>query len=146
MSCAGFPPREDTSSLDNGQSLPLGTVTVTTAEGHLVKYTVEVADSDPERMRGMMFRKSIDPQAGMLFLFDLEERQAFWMKNTYVSLDIVFIGADWRIAGIVPNAEPLSSKLLYVNKPSRFVLEIAAGESEKWGFSQGDVVEFRANE
>ena len=142
VSCAGCPSREDNAT-QVSETLPLGAVTITTGDGRQIDYTVEVADSDPERTQGLMYRKSLAPQSGMLFLFDREAHQAFWMKNTYISLDILFITADWRIVGIVPHAKPLESKLLYVRSPSRYVLEIAAGESEKWGFSQGDEVNFR---
>lgn len=110
----------------------------TAGDGHC--FTVEIADSDEERRRGLMFVRNMDDDRGMLFLFDRAAIQSFWMKNTYISLDIIFIRPDGRIANIAARTEPLSERSVYSSAPVLAVLEINGGLSEKLGIRPGDQV------
>jgi uncharacterized protein len=104
---------------------------------------VELARTPQERARGLMFRKQLDEDAGMLFLFDRTEVLTFWMKNTFVPLDMIFIDADRRVVGVVQGAQPLTTESRSVGQPSRYVLEVNAGFAAQHGVGTGTVVEFR---
>ncbi len=101
---------------------------------------VEVADTDHKREHGLMFRRSLPQNAGMIFLFEDEHDIAMWMKNTYVPLDMVFIGDDWRIKHIARDAEPLSTDIIPSVHPASRVLEIGGGQAAKLGLALGDEV------
>jgi hypothetical protein len=116
-------------------------VVVRAADGRAHPVRVEVVRTPAERARGLMFRKHLAQDAGMLFLFDEEDEHPFWMKNTLIPLDLIFIGADLRIAGIVERAEPLTEKSRTVGKPSRYVLEVNGGFCADRGIAPGDRVE-----
>ena len=104
-------------------------------------FAVELATNDEERARGLMFRKELPEGRGMLFDFVREQPVAFWMRNTYVPLDMIFIRADGRILRIAENAEPLSERLIPSGGPVRAVLEVVAGTARKLGIAPGDRVE-----
>jgi uncharacterized membrane protein (UPF0127 family) len=103
---------------------------------------VELARSEPEREHGLMDRKHLDPDAGMLFLFDVEEEQGFWMKNTLIPLDMIFVKADMTVAGVVENAEPLTLDNRTVGVPSQYVVEVNGGWAHTHGVSEGTPVRF----
>ncbi|MEX0751763.1 MAG: DUF192 domain-containing protein, partial [Xanthobacteraceae bacterium] len=103
-------------------------------------FTVELADNDEERARGLMFRKELPAGQGMLFDFHREQEVAFWMKDTYISLDIIFIGGDGTIRRIAAGTEPLSLTSIPSGGPIRAVLEVAAGTAKKLGIEPGDKV------
>ncbi len=103
---------------------------------------VELARSEPERMRGLMFRQSLESGRGMLFLFEHPEHLKFWMKNTYIPLDMIFIGADRRIVGIEQNAEPLTLEPRGPDADSQFVLEVPGGWTRAHGVEPGQDVRF----
>jgi uncharacterized protein len=105
-----------------------------------VTLDVEVADTDKKREHGLMFRRSLPEKTGMIFLFDDEHTITMWMKNTYIPLDMVFIGDDWRIKHIAREAEPLSLDIIPSVHPASRVLEIGAGEAAKLGLAPGDKV------
>jgi uncharacterized protein len=90
-----------------------------------------------------MYRHDLAADAGMLFVFPETADQAFWMKNTPLPLDMIFIGEDLVVVGIVENAIPFSTRLLRVARPSRYVLEVHAGFSAANRIGPGDRVEFR---
>ncbi len=104
---------------------------------------VEVADTPDTQTRGLMYRNQLAPDAGMIFLFDREQNQSFWMKNTPLPLDMIFISRDGRIVGIHANAEPFSLKPISVGAPSRAVLEVNAGFAAAHGLAPGDPVTYR---
>jgi uncharacterized membrane protein (UPF0127 family) len=106
-------------------------------------FAVEMAETDEERARGLMFRKEVPEGKGMLFDFKAEQPVAFWMKNTYVSLDMIFIKADGRILSIAENTEPLSERGVPSGGPVRGVLEVVAGTAKKLGIKPGDRVAHR---
>jgi uncharacterized membrane protein (UPF0127 family) len=103
-------------------------------------FSVEMAVTEKEREKGLMYRKSLPECQGMLFDFHAEQDTAFWMQNTYISLDIIFIRGDGRILRIAENAEPLSTKLIPSGGPVRGVLEVIAGTTRKLGIAAGDRV------
>ena len=116
-------------------------VVIHAARGAVV-VKVEIADTVDTRARGLMYRKDLAPDAGMLFLFPTETLQNFWMKNTPLPLDMIFISANHRIVGIVANTRPFSTDPRVVEGPSKYVLEVNAGFSAKHGIVAGDQVEF----
>lgn len=118
-------------------------VTVDTGE-RKIPFKVELAITPQEHERGLMYREHLAPDAGMLFISESPRRQVFWMKNTLIPLDMIFIGADWRIAGIVENAEPKTLSAREVAAPSQYVLEIGGGLSARYGIRAGQAVDFQA--
>ncbi len=103
-------------------------------------FSVELAVTDEERERGLMFRRSVPEFYGMLFDFKRDQEVNMWMKNTYVSLDMIFIRSDGRIRSIAENTETLSEKIIPSGGPVRAVLEVAAGTARKLGIEPGDRV------
>jgi uncharacterized membrane protein (UPF0127 family) len=103
-------------------------------------FSVEIADNDAERAKGLMYRKELPEGQGMLFDFHREQEVSFWMQNTYIPLDMVFIRADGRILRIAENTEPLSTKLVPSGGPVRAVLEVIGGTTRKLGIAPGDRV------
>jgi len=103
-------------------------------------FSVELASNDAERSRGLMFRKELPEGRGMLFDFDKEQPVSFWMHNTYVSLDMIFIRGDGRILRIAENTEPMSDRLIPSGGPVRAVLEVVGGTAHKLGIEAGDRV------
>jgi len=103
-------------------------------------FSVEVVDTPEGRERGLMFRKELPEGQGMLFDFKEDQPVAFWMKNTYVPLDMIFIRGDGRIQRIAENTEPLSERLVPSGAPVRGVLEVVAGTAKKLGITAGDRV------
>jgi uncharacterized membrane protein (UPF0127 family) len=113
------------------------------ANGKPFTVLVEVADTADTQTRGLMYRQKLEPDHGMIFLFEDERSHSFWMKNTQISLDMIFIGRSGDIVGIHPNAEPLSLAPIDVGKPSRAVLEVAGGYAAAHGIAAGDRVTYR---
>jgi uncharacterized membrane protein (UPF0127 family) len=107
-----------------------------------VTVKVEVADTPDTRARGLMYRQDLAADAGMLFIFPTQSEQKFWMKNTPLPLDMVFIGSDRRIVGIVPDTRPFTTNPLGVSGLSQYVLEVHAGFCAKHGVATGDSVDF----
>jgi uncharacterized protein len=103
-------------------------------------FGVEMAVTPEEQARGLMFRRELPERQGMLFDFKREQPTSFWMKNTYISLDMIFIRADGRILSIAENTVPLSEELVSSGGPVRAVLEVIAGTSKKLGIAAGDRV------
>ena len=118
---------------------PLESVDIVTRHG-VKHFKVEIADNDAAREYGLMFRKSLAPDHGMLFEFDRPDRQAFWMKNVLIPLDIIYIGTDGRIVSIAADARPLDETPLYSKGPAIGVLEIEGGLAAKLGIRPGDEV------
>ncbi len=103
-------------------------------------FAVEMATTDAERAQGLMNRKELPEGQGMLFDFQRDQEVGFWMKNTYIPLDMIFIRSDGRIMRIAENTEPLSEKIVPSNSPVRGVLEVIAGTTRKLGIAVGDRV------
>lgn len=112
---------------------------IVTAGGRHV-FRAEVADTDEKRAEGLMFRTKLDQDYGMLFDFKREQPVFFWMKNTYVSLDMIFVRANGTIAHIAENTTPLSEATVPSQNPVRFVFEVVAGTAKRLGIKPGDRV------
>ena len=117
-----------------------GRLTVHTATGEHV-FSVEIADEPAERSKGLMFREELADDAGMLFDFHAEQTVSFWMQNTLIPLDMIFIGADGVVKTIHVNARPLDPTSIPSQVPVRYVLEIPGGRSTEIGLEPGDTVE-----
>ena len=103
-------------------------------------FDVELATTNAERERGLMFVKRLPEGQGMLFDFKVDQPVSFWMHNTYIPLDMIFIAGNGRILHIVENATPMSDALIPSDYPVRAVLEVIAGTAEKLGIAVGDRV------
>ena len=101
-------------------------------------FSVEMATSEQEKTTGLMYRKELAEGKGMLFDFSPEQEVSMWMKNTYVSLDMIFIRADGRILRIAENTEPMSTKIIPSRGLAKGVLEVVAGTAQKYGIEPGD--------
>lgn len=108
------------------------------------RFIVEIAASPAEQEQGLMFRRSLAPDRGMIFPYDPPQEVGFWMKNTLIPLDMVFIRADGTIARIA-HATPLSLDTVPSGEPVAAVLEIAGGRAAELGIREGDKVEWGAN-
>ncbi len=115
------------------------TIEIVTSSG-VHAFSVELATNDAERARGLMFRKSLPEGHGMLFDFQTDQQVQFWMRNTYISLDMIFIRGDGRVLNIAQNATPLSDTLIPSAGPVRGVLEVIAGTARKYHIAPGDRV------
>jgi uncharacterized membrane protein (UPF0127 family) len=103
-------------------------------------FGVEMAVTPDEQARGLMYRRELPEKQGMLFDFGREQPTSFWMKNTYIPLDMIFIRADGSILRIAENTVPLSEALVSSGGPVRAVLEVIAGTTKKLGIAPGDRV------
>jgi len=115
-------------------------LTIITADGP-VRFNVELALTPRERARGLMFRQQLADDAGMLFDFEVEREVSFWMRNTFIPLDMIFIGADGTIKSIYENARPQDDTPIPSQFPVRFVLEIPGGRAAAAGIKVGDRME-----
>lgn len=120
--------------------LPRGHVLLDSAFGGQAAVEVEIAVTPDETQRGLMWRRELPAGKGMLFIFDEEQDHSFWMKNTLIPLDMIYIGADLRVAGVVENAEPRTLTGRSVGRPSRYVLEVPGGWAAKAGVRAGGKV------
>ncbi len=106
------------------------------------QFKVELAANDEQRVRGLMFREELNDNAGMLFLFSDEIPRSFWMKNTLISLDIIYLDEYKRIVSIAKRAKPLDETSLPSIFPAQYVLEIRGGLSDELGIKNGDMALF----
>jgi len=128
---------EETAPLSKIEPLTIAT------EGDASLFTVEIADTDALRARGLMFRQRLPADRGMLFDFGKPRPAAMWMKNTYISLDMLFIRADGTIAYIAENTKPRSLDVIGISEPVLAVLELAGGTAKRLGIRAGDTVYHR---
>jgi uncharacterized membrane protein (UPF0127 family) len=110
---------------------------ITTATGPHA-FSVEVMRTDQERARGLMYRRFLPAERGMLFDFKVEQPVAMWMKNTYLPLDMIFISRDGVVVNVAEDTEPLSERIIPSNAPAYAVLEVNAGVAKKIGLKAGD--------
>ena len=103
-------------------------------------FSVEMATTEEEKTTGLMYRKELPDGKGMLFDFSPEQEVSMWMKNTFISLDMIFIRADGRILRIAENTEPQSTKIIPSRGLAKGVLEVIAGTAKKYGIAPGDQV------
>jgi uncharacterized protein len=132
-SCSGWSAAEP-------QHLRTAQLVIASAGGGRHRFTVEIADTPQTRARGLMFRKSLPPATGMLFDFKRPQEVAFWMKNTLIPLDMLFVSARGRILAVHRNAVPLSLATIASPVPVRAVIELAGGTAARLGIAPGDRV------
>jgi len=108
----------------------------------LASIDIEIAESRAELSQGLMYRKRMADTQGMLFVFDQDAPRAFWMRNTFLSLDILYINSDMRIVSIYDRLIPLSDQSLPSKRPAQYVLEVVAGFCEKYSIKPGDRIRF----
>jgi len=101
-------------------------------------FSVEIATTEQEKETGLMYRKELADGKGMLFDFSPEQEVSMWMKNTYISLDMIFIRADGTILRIAENTEPMSTRIIPSRGLAKGVLEVVAGTAKKYGIAPGD--------
>ena len=123
-------------------TLPIGTVVLETPPRAPITLKVEVASTDAQRQVGMMFREQLGEEEGMLFIFPTERRNSFWMHNTLIPLDMLFIDSEWKVVGIVERAAPQTDDPRGVPKMSQYVLEVNGGFASRHGLSTDTVVRF----
>lgn len=104
-------------------------------------FTIEIADTPQEQQKGLMFRQELAPDAGMLFDYGSERKVSFWMQNTYIPLDMVFIAADGTVKYIHENAKPMDPTSIPSRYAVQFVLEIPGGRAAEIGLKAGDKLE-----
>ena len=126
---------------------PEGNLTFTRSDGSAItSIRIEIADDDSTRTRGLMQRTDLPGDAGMLFVFPIEEVRSFWMANTPLSLDMMFITRDGEIIDIAKYTKPLSPENVTSRAPATYVLEVKAGFTDTWGISETDLIEWSATE
>ena len=124
------------------QEKQLPHIKVSGADGQLYEFKVELARSPHEHAVGLMHRQSLPADQGMLFIFNDDAVRSFWMKNTLIPLDMLFISNAGQVVGIVHEAEPLTLDSRSVGQKSRYVLEINGGLARKLRLTEGSMVDF----
>lgn len=122
---------------------PKDTLVIERAGGTPLTLNVEVATTPEQHAYGLMYRRHLEDNAGMIFLWDVPQPVAMWMKNTLIPLDMLYVAADGRIKNIIAHAEPLNLTALPSDGPVRAVIEVNGGAVEKWGLKAGDRVIYR---
>ena len=140
VALAACPARSSPPGAPQGAPSKPARVVVESPSGRRAAVDVEVMRTPAELAKGLMFRERLEPDAGMLFVFPASEHHAFWMKNTLIPLDMIFVGEDLRVVGVVANAEPLTTIPRSVGKPSRYVLEVNGGWAAAHGVAAADRV------
>lgn len=107
------------------------------------KIAIEFAETDYEQQTGLMYRKSLEENQGMLFLYPSEAIRSFYMKNTYIPLDIIFYNKDSAVVSFQENAKPLDETSLPSEAPAQFILELNAGKAKQWNIEVGDKITFK---
>ena len=116
-------------------------------DGNSIKtIEIEVANTVQEIQQGLMYRQKMDENKGMLFLFPDMQPRGFWMKNTLIPLDIIYVDADKKIVSIQKNTTPLSEQNLPAESDAQYVIEVNAGFSDNYGLEAGDSVDFTLNQ
>jgi uncharacterized protein len=104
---------------------------------------IEVADDEAERAKGLMWRTALADTEGMLFVYNDADYRVFWMRNTFLSLDIIFVSKDRRVINIAKQTEPLSDRLYRSIKPAQYVVEVVAGFCDQKGVREGTEISWR---
>ncbi|AXG72306.1 hypothetical protein KORDIASMS9_04577 [Kordia sp. SMS9] len=121
-----------------------GELTLSKADGTTIAtLNIEFAETNYERETGLMYRKSMDNNQAMLFIFDSSLPRSFYMRNTYIPLDIIYLDEHKKIVSIQENAQPLNEEGLPSEKPAMYVLEVNAGLTAKWSLEAGDRMTFQ---
>jgi uncharacterized membrane protein (UPF0127 family) len=121
-------------------AFPQSLLAIKSAAGKVVNFKIWTADTEQREQQGLMFIRDMDEHAGMLFMFPQNQRVSMWMKNTYISLDLLFLNARGKIDYIAAGATPLSEAIIGPPTPEYAVLELKGGACERLGIKVGDVV------
>ena len=135
VSCWGSPP--------TAPQFKTGDLTLLRDAQVVQKLSVEIAQSENEMEYGLMFRQTMPPDHGMIFIFPYPRRIQMWMKNTFLPLDMVFFDTNQKIVAIAASARPQDETIIDPGMDAKFVLEINAGTAAKWGLKQGDQFELK---
>lgn len=122
-----------------------GSLTIYREQDTLQKLDIEFAETSYEQQTGLMYRNSMAPNQGMLFVYPAEAMHNFYMKNTYIPLDLIFFGKDSSVVSFQENAKPLDESSLPSKVPAQFILEVNAGKVKEWNLSEGDKMLFSKN-
>ena len=123
-----------------------GELTFQNSQGEFIsKIDIEIANDMVERAVGLMYRDELGEDQGMFFVFPTEEYQSFWMRNTVLSLDILFVNKNREIVTIHKNTIPFSDESYPSTVPSIYVVEVNAGYTDKYGIKEGDKISWRLN-
>ena len=120
-------------------SFDTSSLTVTTKQGPQV-FHVELATTEPQRAQGLMFRTSLAADAGMLFVYPYAQQVQFWMKNTVIPLDMLFVGSDGHIVSLHERAVPFSLEPIPSGPDAQYVIEVNGGTVDRLGIATGDLV------
>lgn len=113
------------------------------SQQEILTIDIEIAENNKERNMGLMYRKKMSEKAGMLFIMEKEKPQSFWMKNTYISLDIIFLDKNLKIVSIQEDTQPLSMQSIPSYKKAKYVLEVVAGFCDKHKIEEGDYINYQ---
>lgn len=119
-----------------------GELTITKADDSKVVLNIEIADTDFDIQTGLMYRNSMETKQGMLFVFDDVSERYFYMKNTKIPLDLIYINENKTIVSFQKNAKPFDETSLPSNAPAKYVLEVNAGLVNLWKLSVGDSIDY----
>lgn len=124
-----------------------GTLEFIGGDGQVIRtIQIDIAATDAQRQRGLMDRRDLSLQEGMLFLFPAPDSQSFWMRNTYIPLDIMFVGADRRIVNIAKRTTPLSDDYIRSTGPAQYVVEVRGGFSDRFGIDESVRIRWQQKE
>jgi uncharacterized membrane protein (UPF0127 family) len=148
MQFTGNPVKErDTKTVKNFSAFDFtkhGELSFNSPQGEfLVKIDIEIADDDAERSQGLMYRDKMREDRGMFFIFPNERRQSFWMRNTQLSLDMLFVNSKNEIVTIHKNTTPFSDQSYASAAPAVYVIEVVAGFTDKYNVKEGDKIVWR---
>jgi len=121
-----------------------GELTLIKANNSKVHLDIEIADTDFDIQTGLMYRNTMKPNQGMLFVFEDESERFFYMKNTKIALDLIFIDGNNKIVNLKKNAKPFDETSLPSNAPSKYVLEVNAGSVNSWRLAVGDSISYQS--
>ncbi|PHI19907.1 hypothetical protein CEQ90_10165 [Lewinellaceae bacterium SD302] len=119
-----------------------GELTISRDGASIATLDIEIADNRDDITQGLMYRRSMEEDQGMLFLMDAEEPQSFWMLNTYIPLDIIFIDAERKIVNVAANTTPMTTDPVPSTGPAKYVLEVNAGYGQRKGLRPGDQIDW----
>ncbi|MAW95714.1 MULTISPECIES: DUF192 domain-containing protein [unclassified Leeuwenhoekiella] len=122
---------------------PEGNLQIFRKDSSLISLNIELAETAYETETGLMYRESMEADQGMLFIFEDEQPHNFYMKNTYIPLDLFFITKDQKIATIIEDAKPLDESSLPSEVPVQYVLEVNAGSAAAWEIKEGDSISWK---
>ena len=122
------------------ENLERGVLVVAAGNGTRHEFDIYLAVTFEEKQRGLMFIRNLPERTGMLFIYDDDEIRSMWMKNTYISLDLVFVREDGSVASVIRDAQPLSLQSLSSSEAVRYVLELNAGVSRRYGIGRGSKI------